>query len=110
MMRRPPESTRTDTRFPFTTLLRSSDADAGAGAVGGVEDRKGAGGFLCAGGGLSRGAAGLAGGEQQRLTAAHADDGDGAIQGGCGASDAGGTGAGREIGRESCRARVCQYV
>src|SRR3546814_11272250 len=28
MIRRPPRSTRTDTRFPYTTLFRSAKADA----------------------------------------------------------------------------------
>src|SRR3546814_18964989 len=28
MMRRPPRSTRTDTRFPYTTLFRSENAEA----------------------------------------------------------------------------------
>src|SRR3546814_12347145 len=30
MIRRPPRSTRTDTLFPYTTLFRSTGADAGA--------------------------------------------------------------------------------
>src|SRR3546814_14224731 len=33
MIRRPPRSTRTDTLFPFTTLLRSAAADAAVQAV-----------------------------------------------------------------------------
>src|SRR3546814_15621648 len=32
MIRRPPRSTRTDTLFPYTTLFRSRDDQAGAGA------------------------------------------------------------------------------
>src|SRR3546814_16912163 len=31
MIRRPPRSTRTDTLFPYTTLFRSADAKIGAG-------------------------------------------------------------------------------
>src|SRR3546814_3125064 len=31
MIRRPPRSTRTDTRFPYTTLFRSAEPPAGAG-------------------------------------------------------------------------------
>src|SRR3546814_6484269 len=34
MIRRPPRSTRTDTLFPYTTLFRSVQGDAQAGAVG----------------------------------------------------------------------------
>src|SRR3546814_5395028 len=33
MIRRPPRSTRTDTRFPYTTLFRSLDASAGSVAL-----------------------------------------------------------------------------
>src|SRR3546814_7818021 len=33
MIRRPPRSTRTDTRFPYTTLFRSAGVAGGAGAV-----------------------------------------------------------------------------
>src|SRR3546814_12447971 len=46
LMRRPPGSTRTDTRFPYTTLFRSGDdllalAQRGHGAVGGLDlDRR----------------------------------------------------------------------
>src|SRR3546814_4875487 len=36
MLRRPPRSTRTDTRFPYTTLFRSASAIYGADAVAGV--------------------------------------------------------------------------
>src|SRR3546814_13763110 len=38
MFRRPPRSTRTDTRFPYTTLFRSAMADAGR-ALGLPEER-----------------------------------------------------------------------
>src|SRR3546814_14931779 len=34
MIRRPPESTLTDTRFPYTTLFRSLHPDQGAAAFG----------------------------------------------------------------------------
>src|SRR3546814_13292031 len=34
MIRRPPRSTRTDTRFPYTTLFRSPDVDEAPAAVG----------------------------------------------------------------------------
>src|SRR3546814_7991967 len=37
MLRRPPRSTRTDTRFPYTTLVRS--IIGGRGAVGGIEEQ-----------------------------------------------------------------------
>src|SRR3546814_14239528 len=39
MIRRPPRSTRTDTRFPYTTLFRSHDA-CGVGFVAHIKGRK----------------------------------------------------------------------
>src|SRR3546814_3062115 len=38
MMRRPPRSTRTDTLFPYTTLVRSSDAIRRLGGAGRVAE------------------------------------------------------------------------
>src|SRR3546814_11823070 len=80
MIRRPPRSTRTDTLFPYTTLFRSL-----------ADDQDG--GFLVP-----------VGAER------YADFG-GA---GFGHIDAGGLGLGArlagQIGRASCRERVCQYV
>src|SRR3546814_15487604 len=38
MIRRPPRSTRTDTLFPYTTLFRSRDRNAGL--VGGLDDHR----------------------------------------------------------------------
>src|SRR3546814_16332005 len=40
MIRRPPRSTRTDTRFPYTTLFRSIDRRAGAEVRRGQEGRR----------------------------------------------------------------------
>src|SRR3546814_13767124 len=41
MIRRPPRSTRTDTLFPYTTLVRSRVRRAQAQRIGGQEDRRG---------------------------------------------------------------------
>src|SRR3546814_8358771 len=39
MIRRPPRSTRTDTRFPYTTLVRSAEGADAALGLGGPETR-----------------------------------------------------------------------
>src|SRR3546814_9663182 len=54
MIRRPPRSTRTDTLFPYTTLFRSVEAQAGGGA-GNQGDRRGGVGEDRGGGGLETG-------------------------------------------------------
>src|SRR3546814_11550838 len=103
MIRRPPRSTRTDTLFPYTTLFRSKssaslDVEAGRGVAAGgprtigvadigIEPRLGA---VAAGHAVAR----LV--EQQPLQIV------GVLER-----------IGRqldEIGRASCRERVCQYV
>src|SRR3546814_19075475 len=89
MIRRPPRSTRTDTLFPYTTLFRSPvDAPArrqrGAGAR-----RRGC-----------RPGAAVAGG--RRRPRRRADP----LRAGLRAPEEGPP----EIGRASCRERVCQYV
>src|SRR3546814_11693398 len=101
MIRRPPESTRTDTLFPYTTLFRSVVAPP-----------------LLLGEGFGQRVHALArhvvGGEA-------ADDGVGRVQppAGQGQEEAQPTGQprqevgaadiGTEIGRAPCRERVCQY-
>src|SRR3546814_5588271 len=55
MIRRPPRSTRTDTRFPDTTRFRSDVAGTGQGADGGPGRHRGP---LCAGPARQRPAAG----------------------------------------------------
>src|SRR3546814_18543120 len=95
MIRRPPRSTRTDTLLPYTTLFRS----LGKGWIGGPR-----------GGDARRDGVGGAGGKgddaRPREPPALYDAG--------AHRDAQGHGFGRdpvrEIGRASCRERVCQYV
>src|SRR3546814_9761297 len=45
MIRRPPRSTRTDTRFPYTTLVRSAEADESDAGVAGRGCGRGHGGL-----------------------------------------------------------------
>src|SRR3546814_14523753 len=102
MIRRPPRSTRTDTLFPYTTLFRSvapigtAEGDVGDADVGQRQE-------------IGRAAFGI-------------EDGDAALDHRADADAAafldrqaveqakGGRGADEEIGRASCRERVCQYV
>src|SRR3546814_16734202 len=108
MIRRPPNSTLTDTLFPYTTLFRSSTGPPGGRtACGGFAGGRGrslgvtmGGVVFGSGGGGSAGAGG------------------GACSGsGCGevAFSSAGSGSAEfsssaEIGRASCRERVCPYV
>src|SRR3546814_11179809 len=93
MIRRPPRSTRTDTLFPYTTLFRSS-----SGWLGLVARRES--------------------GSPQTLSAVLQSDAPGRTGGDGGRHArllyADGIRDGRalrhEIGRASCRERVCQYV
>src|SRR3546814_16976371 len=102
MIRRPPRSTRTDTLFPYTTLFRSADRHR-LGARDPAESRDGG-----------------DHNDKDDGSEARADDGDGGK-----AEDDDGKGAHRieeehdriveparpkEIGRASCRKKVCQYV
>src|SRR3546814_20299801 len=102
MIRRPPRSTRTDTLFPYTTLFRSRGiaAPRRPGALCGEARRP----EPAAHGGL-RGRIWeypLWGGELPFLP--HPGEGDHAKHGG-GARE-----VFPELGRASCRERVCQYV
>src|SRR3546814_14259523 len=108
-IRRPPRSTRTDTLFPYTTLFRSHVRRGGRRAVprnprpvpgpaGDPAHRVDA-----PGGGGGPGQGGRGGLPRQALGRPEAD-GDGEQPAGTRAS------AAREIGRASCRERVCQYV
>src|SRR3546814_11022119 len=101
MIRRPPRSTRTDTLFPYTTLFRSLNARARGGFPSPCEN------FRASAVAATARELFLEPGERAErprlLLAQHA----GIAQGGCGA------GCARErieIGRASCRERVCQYV
>src|SRR3546814_11820597 len=101
MIRRPPRSTRTDTLFPYTTLFRSGvrNADAFMAAVDGVlygDDP----------------AQGIVEGRQflhPDLRLAFTVPNGYGMQNGTSAVSISGNG-GQEIGRASCRERVCQYV
>src|SRR3546814_14304376 len=101
MIRRPPRSTRTDTLFPYTTLFRS----VGAGRMLGLladylawESRNGR--LSVADPELAAEQfVGMLTGRMQLR----------ALLGVCATPDAGELER-REIGRESCRERVCQYV
>src|SRR3546814_18385088 len=95
MIRRPPISTRTDTLFPYTTLFRSARSLAEAAAQARDCDP-------VVGGGLR---AAL---EEMRLSADALHDPEGLKE--RVASSLERIDAAREIGRASCRERVCQYV
>src|SRR3546814_13978951 len=106
MIRRPPRSTRTDTLFPYTTLFRSRQNKWGGAGLASPQ-------LWCLPG-RGRGAGrrlvpdGLAGGHLA-VGFDFGDAGDlqrGAILLGGGAFVAGLA----QIGRASCRERVCQYV
>src|SRR3546814_20858260 len=105
MIRRPPRSTRTDTLFPYTTLFRSDD-------VGRVEaapepDLDDA----IVGGNARKGEEGGGGGdfEETRLQVFGLVEHLGKERGEEGVVDQFAREA-DEIGRASCRERVCQYV
>src|SRR3546814_10962147 len=99
MIRRPPRSTRTDTRFPYTTLFRPLAVDEDAPALEGVEAPQQVHQRRFAGAGAADEPDFLAGADGQRqvvddaafLAVMEAD-------------------VLEEIGRASCRERVCQYV
>src|SRR3546814_19466080 len=102
MRRRPPRSTRTDTLFPYTTLFRSPDIAGNVGTILRLAACLGVGvdliepmGFAFSDRALAR--AGMDYAAQAEVTR-HAD---------WAAFEAG---AGRKIGRASCRERVCRYV
>src|SRR3546814_15276510 len=119
MIRRPPRSTRTDTLFPYTTLFRSDEVEAPAIVGCGVDDARipqretllvdiGVGNLELIG---------LAAVRQSRAEAQVAVTDRGRI------SEVGASGPfrrvlnlteigdiGRQIGRASCRERVCKYV
>src|SRR3546814_21080033 len=102
MIRRPPRSTRTDTLFPYTTLFRSTMADIyqrfadkldrGAAAVGGTGLASDS-----AGGGFAAQVRALGLGGESTVITGNGVAADDAVQW-------------AEIGRASCRERVCQYV
>src|SRR3546814_17113251 len=104
MIRRPPRSTRTDTLFPYTTLFRSRSIE-GAPAANELADP---GPFIrrehkalwhqrCAVGAVP---------PASDLDAYRGEDPVLDIGAGIGVE----TGDGEQIGRASCRERVCQYV
>src|SRR3546814_18543596 len=104
MIRRPPRSTRTDTLFPYTTLVRSLGTGGDAGAMHEAETILGdrAGGVAIdgaaaqhrAGIGIEGFPAGTAQALAEAVGADELDEGDLHVQ----------------IGRASCRERGCQYV
>src|SRR3546814_13725630 len=125
MIRRPPRSTRTDTLFPYTTLFRSQAVRAvrsGGSVRLGAELRPGAAytqSILVGAGAVIdvsgvRGIADLPGGASGNgilrtdtpLLATDVDGAGGAIT----LNATTGLIAGEQIGRASCRERVCQYV
>src|SRR3546814_14503362 len=100
MIRRPPRSTRTDTLFPYTTLFRSRDEPDDVRDLRHGQDivRSAAGGEPCPWARIGR---------RRGCEARTADlwaAGDGIAGAGTRA------GAFDQIGRASCRERVCQYV
>src|SRR3546814_16614493 len=120
MIRRPPRSTRTDTLFPYTTLFRSQALGAGVAELAGegaadlAGDAERAAVFLGNVDGLNLLAVGQA--QQPLAGAVPGDLGDGdlgpAHRAGLGEvlAEVLGEGGHGEIGRASCRERVCQYV
>src|SRR3546814_14656321 len=110
MIRRPPRSTRTDTLFPYTTLFRSLEA-----RLSGVELRPRAqaeeGRLLVGLAHRQRGvAAGFGEGVAAGVDMREPDEGrDRRVAGGDVIADLA-ENLHREIGRASCRERVCQYV
>src|SRR3546814_12755628 len=95
MIRRPPRSTRTDTLFPYTTRFRSSEDAAQVAAVRAVVPHK----RLIADVNEAWDAAGLIA-NLPAMAAAGIDMLEQPLR----------AGADGEIGRASCRERVCQYV
>src|SRR3546814_14047670 len=103
MIRRPPKSTRTDTLCPYTTLFRSDAAHPAVdAAVRDVEIIVGP----CGVAFVDVGAEGRAGGAQPGVEIVGVlRIGNRRIEVGTAPEP-----ALRQIGRASCRARVCQYV
>src|SRR3546814_14693530 len=109
MIRQPPRSTRTDTLFPYTTLFRSADEAAGKARPGLVraDPRREL--------GTADGAPGEIGEDVGRPGDEHHPEGQ--SEPGPIASEQGESRDGdveiaadhRQIGRASCRERVCQY-
>src|SRR3546814_20471754 len=109
MIRRPPRSTRTDTLFPYTTLFRSSFSQQGLPvaiewAFARVEER----GAMRALWTKLRDRAGDDRDACLPIGMGAAVENTGAMRGAIGAPE--GESDMREIGRASCRERVCQYV
>src|SRR3546814_11411408 len=106
MIRRPPRSTRTDTLFPYTTLFRSAVDDLGAveaevfGVAAHEADGIGRPGQVLV-------LAALYGVEVGVADAQHLGDGPEVLAELLARPD---EGVGHQIGRASCRERVCQYV
>src|SRR3546814_13683443 len=112
MIRRPPRSTRTDTLFPYTTLFRSRGEAVGDDEAGAVDPQR-VHGLLDQhlGAGVD-GARGLVEDQDRRLGQEGAGDGQQLLLAGADVVallvDEGVVAV--EIGRASCRERVCQYV
>src|SRR3546814_13379090 len=100
MIRRPPRSTRTDTLFPYTTLFRS--VLEWAGEFGIRLDQR----IMLA----VQHAGGIVAVEERPVGAIDADDLLGLDAMPEGKPTLIGEDGRREIGRASCRERVCQYV
>src|SRR3546814_13473732 len=98
MIRRPPRSTRTDTLFPYTTLFRSSQTLG----LRTVAVRRGE---LAS----SLSATGTIDFNQRDVAIVQARTG-GFVQRVYGRAPGDIIGAGAQLGRASCRGRVCQYV
>src|SRR3546814_11496736 len=105
MLRRPPRSTRTDTLFPYTTLFRSEacarfDKDTRLGRD--MESYQSL---------LARAVASIAGKSEERAIASlFSPGGTHALKGEFAGINDFEVVAFVEIGRASCRERVCQYV
>src|SRR3546814_16105192 len=102
MIRRPPRSTRTDTLFPYTTLCRS-EAEAGGQQVVAVAMVAAA---------FGREHRGLRGAALRAAGAGAEQQGEGTGGGGVRRNfdHAATVASPGEIGRASCRERVCQYA
>src|SRR3546814_12529853 len=106
MYRRPPRSTRTDTRLPYTTLFRSAKVASAVSAFGARE-------LAATGTTSTQDLASVTPGltiANQSAAITPFIRGVGAVDNTVGQEAAVATYVDGEIGRASCRERVCQYV
>src|SRR3546814_13758783 len=109
MIRRPPRSTRTDTRFPYTTLFRSPVARITrslTGSISGVDDRISA--YVKAGTQNRRLRKDLADARRTLVATSALQEENRQLKALLKLQET--DKAALELGRAACRERVCQYV